>query len=117
MRALNRFGQTLSGVSINIGKKHKKGMIMRAASVGPEAIRTGNRIIKSPNTYVTLGAAAFGTIAAAPKVWNKTNDFRSGLNKGMFPGSTTPMSSGKFGIRSNTTPAGIGGVRFNFRRK
>jgi len=43
--------------------------------------------------------------------------FREGLTHGMYPGSVMPMESGRFGIRTNNTPAGLSGVRFNFRRR
>jgi hypothetical protein len=47
----------------------------------------------------------------------KADQWRSNVLKGLFPGSSLPSESGRFGIRTNRTQAGVEGLRFNFRRK
>lgn len=65
-----------------------------------------------------IKASLYGSIGigAASYAGYKVSNFREGLVKGMFPGSVMPMEAGRFGVRTNTSPAGISGVKFNYKR-
>jgi len=62
-------------------------------------------------------AAAIGTVALGVSAIKGADRWRNNIMKGLYPGSALPMESGRFGIRTNRTQAGVDGVRFNFRRR
>jgi hypothetical protein len=57
--------------------------------------------------YIGLGTMIYGS------------NVSTNVLKGLHPGSAYPVSSGRFGTRtaSQAGPAGIQGLKFNFRRK
>ena len=81
--------------------------------------RVGGRVARSSlgrgglNAGLVLAGGAMGlvTMTKAADKW------REGVMKGLYPGSALPAESGRFGIRTGRTQAGVDGLRFNFRRK
>ena len=63
-------------------------------------------------TIATIGLAGAAGVSAV----KGTERLRQGINRGLFPGNAYPSEAGRFGIRTNTSPAGLSGVRFNYRR-
>lgn len=64
-----------------------------------------------------LPAAALGVGYMGGKATQKLVAYREGLIQGLYPGSAMPLEAGRFGVRTSQTPAGISGLKFNFRRK
>lgn len=105
-----------------IGRGVNSGYWKSSSNLAGAARRISQKYAKpfGRSSLNVFGAAAgvtaaytVGRIAGVKAV----SSFRKGLIKGLFPGSAMPMESGRFGVRTTSTPAGISGIRFNFRRK
>ena len=106
-RFLNKYGSRMRNPNIFGIRDSLMDQARAKGGLGKLSLRHGIR----SSAYIGAGIAATGYAGY------KMTNFREGLVKGMYPGSVMPMEAGRFGIRTNNTPAGIGGVRFNFRRK
>lgn len=64
-------------------------------------------------------AIGFAPVGAAAHLAGTASRFMTGMMNGIFPNTIYPQASGRFGLRTSTQagPAGIEGLRFNFRRK
>lgn len=101
-----------TGVSKVFGSNNLVGAARKAMQ------RRGNTTsISALKMFGVAGAVTAGYAVGRVVGARHLGQFRRGLIKGLYPGSAMPMESGRFGVRTTSTPAGIGGLRFNFRRR
>ena len=75
-----------------------------------------NMISSHGGKFKNTGLIILAGVSFVGRKANSADKFRQGLVRGLFPGSAYPAESGRFGTRTNNQPAGINGLRFNFRR-
>ena len=107
--AVNRSSSTLGSVS-RYGRSNGYNIAKGAGSL---AMKYGAKPFSRASIAATVALVGAGTVGY---VASKIGNYREGLMAGLYPGSTMPQESGRFGIRTSQTPAGIGGVKFAFRR-
>lgn len=62
------------------------------------------------------GAVGLGVAWGTGKMIKKAYNWREGVVTGLHPNSRMPMESGRFGTRVSSQPAGVAGLKFNFKR-
>lgn len=78
-----------------------------------------SRYISTPSGIVgKIGIAAL-TTGILSKTMKSTTNIGNNFMRGLHPRSSYPVASGRFGVRvsSQSTPAGISGLKFNFRKR
>jgi len=128
MRKLGRFSKTTGRFgSQKVRKYFTTGANPGVFFMGKGARSTTSRLTRALTRYggtvstakrlgLGAGLAGIGAAALGATAVYKLSNFRDGLARGLFPNSSMPMESGMYGHRTSSQPAGIGGLRFNFRR-
>jgi hypothetical protein len=103
-RILGAPGRTVTGAAA-IGR-----------GMGMSGLTMARHVAKNPAVTLAVGGGALGTAFGVGKGLTRT------ANKamaGLMPNTAYPAASGRFGVRtaSQAGPAGIQGLRFNFKRK
>lgn len=87
---------------------------IRRASLGRRPLSTSSSRIKFG---LATGGAALGAIGLM-KLTMGAERFRRNIVRGLYPNTASPAGGGKFGANAGpAAPAGIDGLKFNFRRK
>lgn len=128
MRKIGRFSKTAGRFGAQKARKYytagpnsgvffmEKGARATTSRLTRALARYGGTASTAKRLGLGLGIAGLGAAALGATAAYKLSNFREGLVRGLFPGSAMPMEAGTFGTRTTAQPAGIGGLRFNFRR-
>lgn len=128
MRKLGRFSRTAGRFGSQRVKKYfttganlgmsfmEKGARSTTSRLTRALARYGSTVSAAKRLGLGAGLAGIGAAALGATAAYKLSNFREGLTRGLFPNSAMPMESGMYGHRTSSQPAGIGGLRFNFRR-
>lgn len=94
----------------------------KAASWNIPKSGTSNRWLNKrgfTGSILGKGLVLSATFGLGAKAALSVSRFGEGMMKGMYPRSSYPLAYGKHGFRTaaQAGPAGINGLKFNFRRK
>ena len=104
------------------------GMFMKAgSSIGRGLMSTARHVRRNPGNTLRRGVLGAGGLLAAgmtgmgiaSKATMGTFGIANKTLRGIMPNTYYPAASGQFGVRTSTQagPAGIEGLKFNFRRR
>ena len=81
--------------------------------VSPIEKNMSTRLAVTRAAKIGAGVAGVSMIGKAGK---SAYNWRTGITNGLFPNSSMPAAVGRFGHNISSEPAGISGMKFNFRR-